>query len=451
MEATMYSVHPPLDARTRAVALTLSPGLVRLVVLLLSVGVLLAWQLAAAAPAYAKAGDLDRTFGVGGKVTTDFSGFEDNANGVVIQPDGKLVAAGAAGPGTSRDFALARYFPDGTLDPSFGTGGKVTTDFFGFTDSAQALVRQPDGKLVAAGAAFTFTTFNFEFALARYNSDGTLDPGFGTGGMVTTDLTGGEDVAFALVLQPDGKLVAAGGRAGDFALARYNPDGTLDPGFGSGGVVMTDFAGGIDEVQGLTIQPDGKLVTAGVAATAAGDDFALARYLPDGSLDASFGTGGKVTTDFTGNLDTAFVVTVQPDGRLVAAGEAGTVAAPDFGLARYQPDGTLDASFGTGGKVTTDFAGGDDKVFALAVRPRGKLVAAGRAFTGASEDYALARYERNGALDRSFGRRGTVTTDFNGDFDQALDLAVQADGKLVAAGQVGSVTVEDFGLARYRA
>jgi uncharacterized delta-60 repeat protein len=145
------------------------------------------------------------------------------------------------------------------------------------------------------------------------------------------------------------------------------------------------------------------------------------------------------------------VVTVQPDGRLVAAGEAGTVAAPDFGLARYQPDGTLDASFGTGGKVTTDFAGGDDKVFALAVRPRGKLVAAGRAFTGASEDYALARYERNGALDRSFGRRGTVTTDFNGDFDQALDLAVQADGKLVAAGQVGSVTVEDFGLARYRA
>jgi uncharacterized delta-60 repeat protein len=446
----MGPFHPGLDARPRALAPVLAPGLVRVVLGLLLVAVLLAWQLAAAAPAHAKAGDLDPTFGTGGKVTTDLTGFEDNANGVVIQPDGKLVAAGGAGPGTSRDFGLVRYHPDGTLDPSFGSGGKVTTDFFTFTDSAQALVRQPDGKLVAAGAAFTGVTFNFEFALARYHPDGTLDASFGSGGLVTTDLTaGGEDVTFALVLQADGKLVAAGGRGGDFALARYQPDGTLDQGFGTGGVVMTDFAGSFDEVQGLTVQPDGKLVATGVAGTGAGDDFGLARYHPDGTLDASFGTGGLVTTDFTGNPDTGFVVVVQPDGRLVAAGAAGTPAGNDFGLARYHPNGTLDTTFGTGGKVINDFADGDDIVFALAVRPRGKLVAAGRAFTGTSEDYALARYERNGTLDRSFGSRGKVTTDFNGGFDQALDLAVQADGKLVAAGQVGAETVEDFGLARY--
>jgi uncharacterized delta-60 repeat protein len=210
MEATMYSVHPRLDLRTYALP-PLPLGLARLAALILSVATLLAWQLAMAAPAHAKAGDLDPTFGTGGKVTTDFGTIDDAiSDKMAVQADGKPVAAGYADDGPARDFALARYTPTGALDPTFGTGGRVTTDFYGFTDHAQAgLVVQPDGKLVAGGASFTFFTGgNYDFALVRYNPDGSLDLNFGSGGKVTTGISGGDDQAFALARQPDGNLVS---------------------------------------------------------------------------------------------------------------------------------------------------------------------------------------------------------------------------------------------------
>jgi uncharacterized delta-60 repeat protein len=418
------------------------------------VATLLAWQLATAAPAHAKAGDLDPSFGTGGKVTTDFGTTDDEVSDkMALQADGKPVAAGFAGEGTSRDFALARYTPTGALDPTFGTGGKVTTDFFGFTDHAQAgLVVQPDNKLVAGGSAFTFTTGgNYDFALARYLPDGTLDPSFGSGGKVTTDLLGFDDQAFALARQPDGKLVAAGEAGADFALARYNPDGTLDPSFGSGGVVTTDFAGSTDRVEALALQSDGKVVAAGQAFSGAGLDFAVARYHPDGTLDASFGSGGKVTTDLAGGDDAGFFsIAVLAGGKLAALGSGATATGQDFTLARYQPNGTLDATFGSGGKVSTDFAGGDDIGIGLVVQPSGKLVAGGYDWIGAVRDFALARYKPNGTLDATFGRRGKVTTDFGGD-DAATTLASQPDGKLIAAGLSNTGTGYDWALARYHA
>jgi uncharacterized delta-60 repeat protein len=175
--------------------------------------------------------------------------------------------------------------------------------------------------------------------LARYNPDGTLDPSFGTGGMVTTDIASNINEARALVQQADGKLVLAGfavGPAGsfDFALARYNPDGTLDPSFGTGGTVTTDFANGDDFARALVVQANGKLVAAGPATTATGQDFALARYNPDGTLDPNFGTGGTVTTDFAGG-DLADALVMQADSKLVAAGEAGLLCC-DFALVRYR-------------------------------------------------------------------------------------------------------------------
>jgi uncharacterized delta-60 repeat protein len=187
--------------------------------------------------------------------------------------------------GSGFDFALARYRSNGTLDPSFGTGGKVTTNIAG-DDTARGLVMAADGRLVAAG--FTRTTFTADFALVGYRSNGKLDQSFGTGGRVTTDFTGssGFDRANALVVQADGKLVAAGFAIdpstilSDFALARYNPNGALDPSFGTGGKVTTDFTGGDDDARGLGVQADGKLVAAGVTAVAGTCcDFALARYL----------------------------------------------------------------------------------------------------------------------------------------------------------------------------
>jgi uncharacterized delta-60 repeat protein len=363
------------------------------------------------------------------------------------------VAAGYADDGPARDFALARYAPNGALDPSFGTDGLVTTDFYGFTDHAQGgLVVQPDGKLVAAGAAFTlFTGGYYDFALARYLPDGTLDASFGSGGKVTTDLLGFDDQAFALALQADGKLVAAGEAGADFALVRYNPDGTLDQGFGSGGIVTTDFARNVDRVEALVVQADGKLVAAGQAFSGTSLDFALARYHPDGTLDTSFGSGGLVTTDLAGGDDAGFfTIAILAGGKLAAQGSGLTGTGQDFTLARYHPDGTLDATFGSGGLVTTDFAGGDDIGIGLVVQPDGKLVAGGYAYIGALRDNALARYKPNGTLDRAFGRQGKVTTDFAGGDNGAVTLVVQPDGKLVAGGFAAGPGGYDFALARYR-
>jgi uncharacterized delta-60 repeat protein len=230
----------------------------------------------------------------------------------------------------------------GTLDISFGTGGRVTTNFIDTAginggDQSRGMAVQIDGKIVAAG--FSSLTGRGDFALARYNRDGTLDASFGIGGTVTTDFAGGVDTALSVAIQADGKIVAAGSATingiSDFALARYNRDGTLDASFGAGGTVTTDFAGGADNARSVAVQSDGKIVAAGRAVISGNSDFALARYTSNGTLDASFGTGGTVTTDFAGAGDQAFSVAVQKDGKIVAAGQA-IVNGLDFALARYQ-------------------------------------------------------------------------------------------------------------------
>ena len=301
---------------------------------------------------HAAPGELDRSFSADGGVLTDFGGFEE-ASAVVVQPEGKLVAAGTAFVGGNRDFALARYQPDGSLDTGFGSGGLVLTDFgVGTDDGAASLAIQPDGKLVAGGFSNAGSPGDFDFALARYNPDGSLDTGFGVGGTLRTFFGGNAEGANALVVQPDGKIVAAGfsdgGNAGDsdFALARYNPDGSLDPSF-SGGGFRTFFGGSSESAKALVIQPDGKLVAAGFSnGGGAGDfDFAVARYNPDGGLDSAFnggiGANGGFRIFLGGDSEGANALVIQPDGKLVAAGfsNAGGSNDFDFALVRIQLTG----------------------------------------------------------------------------------------------------------------
>jgi uncharacterized delta-60 repeat protein len=384
---------------------------------------------------------LDASFGTGGKVTADFGG------PVALQQDGKIVAAGRG---------LARFNPNGTLDNTFGTGGKTTIDV-----PASTVAIQMDGKIVTAGTVVNPSTSIADFALARYNPNGTLDTSFGAGGKVTTDFSGVSANAYSIALQRDGKIVVAGvaniDGGEDFALARYNPNGSPDLGFGTDGKVTTDF--GLAE-QGFSytewgsvaIQGDGKIVVAGRAyISSTGFDLALARYNPNGTLDTSFGTGGKVTTDFGTNYDGAFSLALQQDGKIIVAGQA-VGRALDFLLVRYNTNGTLDNTFGTGGKVLTDFAG-SDAAFSVAIRSDGKIVAAGRSFvfsTG-NYDFAVARYNSNGTLDTSFGTGGKVTTDFLGDDDNAFTVVVQPDGKAVVAGSAfdNSTWTYVFAMARY--
>jgi uncharacterized delta-60 repeat protein len=410
-----------------------------------------------------KSGALDRTFGAGGKVLTDFGAGEEIASDLAIQSDGKIVAAGNFGPNEDAlgDFALARYNLDGTLDPTFNGTGKVLTDFSGSgsDDVASALAIQSNGKIVVAGYSNAGGT-SIDFALARYNPDGTLDPTFNATGKVLTDFGGssGSDVA----IQSDGKIVVAGssgasGTSEDFALARYNLDGTLDPTFNGTGKVLTDFtgSGGGDFASSVAIQPDGKIVAAGDSATFAGEtwtyDFALARYNLDGTLDPTFNGTGKVLTDFTGSGggDIASSVDVQSDGKIVAAGSAISFASGgswDFALARYNPDGTLDPTFNGTGKVLTDFTGSGsfESAHALAIQSDGKIVVAGESEPSGQgySDFALARYTPRGRLDRRFGASGKVLTNFLFRA-RAWALVIQSDGKIVAAGGFG------FAMARY--
>jgi uncharacterized delta-60 repeat protein len=221
--------------------------------------------------------------------------------------------------------------------------------------------------------------------------------------------------------------------------------------------VTTDFGDDRNEeahAHALAIQYDGKLVVAGVAYDDDSSDFALARYLPNGTLDSTFGDAGKVLTDFnSGSLDSVSAVALQPDGKLVVAGGFGNCCdfiINDFALARYRPDGTLDSTFSNDGKVLTDFnRGSDEEALTLALQPDGKLVVAGLSEASGSMDFALARYLPNGTLDATFGGDGTVLTDFDGgSSDTGIALAIQPrDGRLVVAGFTGS----DIALARYHA
>jgi uncharacterized delta-60 repeat protein len=350
-------------------------------------------------------GSLDQTFGTGGKVRTDVVGRtrpSASAQAVALQPDGKIVAAGWSIGGTSQlrfgAVVVVRYTTAGALDPSFSGDGIVET-LIGPDDPVargEDMVIQADGRVVAVGSA----NARSRFAVVRYTTAGALDTTFDTDGLTTAGVSIG--VANATVLQPDGRIVAAGYVTPatfdrrDFALARYHPDGALDATFGSGGSVTTTFPGSLNEARAVLLRPDGRLVAGGTATRSGGStDFALAGYNPNGSLDQTFGTGGRVTTDFANTQDEGNGAVLQPDGRTVLAGRAGE----DFALARYNVDGSLDSTFGQGGKVVTDFADTVDRGFAVALQRDGRIVVVG----SSGNDFAIARYNANGSPDTTFG------------------------------------------------
>jgi uncharacterized delta-60 repeat protein len=410
-----------------------------------------------AAGAPGRAGALDPTFGTGGKALTDFGG-DDYGTAVAIQKDGKLVVAGSSDVRGSDDFAIARYRERGVLDRSFGTGGKVLTDFGdGCIDRAAAVAIQSDGKIVVAG--FSHAKGSDDFALARYTRSGALDPSFGMGGTVLTGFDSSSvDRATAMAIQPNGKIVVAGSSRGngnwDVALARYTKSGALDRSFGTSGKVRTDFGGGRhDRATAMTIQPNGKIVVAGKRGIGLDAGFELARFTKHGELDTLFGTGGKVVTRF-GSVDAgAYAVKIQQDGKLIVAGWGFRYARPKefFEIARYTRRGTLDPSFGTGGKVLTAF--GVSRYlygYAAALQKNGEIIVAGATTTRHRVDvFALARYTTRGILDRHFGLGGRVLTAFNFTGSRQINaLTIQPNRRIVAVGSSQDYN-NDFALVRY--
>ena len=392
------------------------------------------------------------SFAVGdGSVRTAIGTSDEEVWGVVTQSDGKILASGPTWNGINWDFGLARYNTNGSLDATFGTGGKVSTAFGTSDDRGGTIAVQVDGKIVVAG--YMWNGANYDFALARYSTSGSLDTTFGSGGKVTTVIGTGNDQAYAVAVQADGKIVVAGnsdnGSNIDLAVVRYNASGSLDATFGTGGKVSTGVGSGNDFGNAMALQSDGKIVVAGQSRIGATDDLALVRYNANGSLDASFGTAGKVTTAVGAGNEHGSAVALQSDGKIVLAGWSSNGANDDFAVVRYNAGGSLDAGFGSGGKVSTAVGAGADDAYAVAIQADGKIVLAGVSNNGSNDDFAVVRYSAAGALDTSFDGDGKLTTAVVAAGDGAYALAVQGDGRLLAAGWSHNGANFDYSLVRY--
>jgi uncharacterized delta-60 repeat protein len=396
-------------------------------------------------------GSLDTTFGTGGIVTTSIGSNDAYAYALAIGSDGRIVAAGYYADGTNYDFALVRYNTDGSLDSAFGTGGIVTTPIESGNAIANALGIGSDGRIVAVGSSYNGSKDNF--AIVRYNTDGSLDSTFGTGGIVTTPVGSGYAGAYALGIQSDGRIVVAGyssdGSIYNFALVRYNTDGSLDSTFGTGGIVITPMGSGYDIAYSLGIQPDGRILAAGSSHYGSNYNFALVRYNTDGSLDSTFGTGGIVTTSIGSGDSEALALGIGSDGSILAAGKSPDGSNYDFALVRYNTDGSLDTTFGTGGIVTTPVGSGVAYANAVGIGSDGSILTAGKSFNGSHYDFTLVRYNTNGSLDTTFGTDGIVTTPIGSYDSYAIALGIGSDGRIVASGYSDNGSNNNFALARY--
>jgi uncharacterized delta-60 repeat protein len=412
----------------------------------MSFGIALITLIAFAAPT--RAASLDPSFGSAGVTSTAFGSYGAAAR-VVVQSDGRIVTTGQDALG---DFVLARYTTSGALDTSFNGTGKVVTSLSGSCHGqARALALQADGKIVVVGTSCPNFTSTRNFTIYRYNPDGSLDTTFGSSGKATVNFYGKASEAWAVAVQ-DGLIWVAGYAGSDFALARLTSSGTLDYSFGGGSGTVTSAVGtGSAFANNLVIQADGKPVLAGYASSS-GTVFAVVRYTTNGTLDSTFGTGGKVLTHvggtFAGNSAIATSLAMQSNGDIVAAGYANTSSSGyyRFAAVRYTTTGALDTTFGSGtGKVLTAIGSSDAIGNDVAIDSNGGIIVGGYSSAGSYRQLTLNRYDQSGNLDYSFG---PVTTTVGSANAAVQGLAIQSDGKIVVAGYGNSPTT--FVVARYQ-
>jgi uncharacterized delta-60 repeat protein len=417
----------------------------------------LAISLVPVSSALAKAGDLDPSFGNGGKATFSLSGgTTEGVNDLALQPDGEILATGSLDKPSNSDIATLRVTPQGTQDTTFGGAPGFSDLDFDASDDAGGLVVQPNGQIYVVGSTNTGPGGE-KFVLARINQQGLLDTSFfPPTGFVTSKYTslgsaGSTDLGAAAALQGNNVIVA--GRsdvnnpgAFDFAVSRVNPGSGLDNSFGGSGGSFLDINNhSNDEAFSVAVQPDGKIVLGGGSNGSGSELIAAARFLPNGALDTSFGNGGKVTTPGTGGR-----LAIQPDGKIVLVGSENG----DAVIWRLKPDGTPDNSFGGDGRTAVDFGGSQDSGSDVVLQPDGKILISGTKDNGSTSDFAAARLQPNGSLDTTFGNAGVSLVDISPG-DAATSLVRQPDGKVVLAGFGGAVTPGgallprgDFALAR---
>jgi uncharacterized delta-60 repeat protein len=389
----------------------------------------------------------------------------DVASAVGIDSKGRIVVAGGSlddlvSEGGTNDFAIARYLADGSLDTSFARDGTRTIKLSEGADFVTDLAIDGQDRIVVAGYASVGRLTNFDFAVARLLESGALDPGFGKGGKVRTNFGSTSDRGHAVGLVGQGRIVVVGETRSDepndfndFAVARYEPDGDLDPTFDGDGRVTTD----IDEADianAVTIDRHDRIIAAGQSFNQVTFmDIVVARYQVNGNLDTSFAGDGVATADIENSGEIASDVALAAGGRIVVTGETTAGDAPNnFSLARFGPDGHLDATFGQSGTVVTDVRETDNRAFGIDIDGDGRIVVAGGCGEPddqfGSRDFCVARYEVGGSLDAAFGRGGIVVTAFSPDDDAAFDVVADTADRVVTAGFSDEFNL-DFAVARY--
>lgn len=421
-----------------------------------------------AANAMAAAGNLDRGFGENGKAIAYVSGAEKIFD-IAVQPDGKIVAVGGATGTTALwDFMVLRYNADGTPDTDFGTGGRAIISVSPTGDVANSVLIQPDGKIIAAGYAQD-TAGNGDFAVLRLTADGRRDQSFGQNGATIFSVNAGSDGANGMVFQtlsfqPTKLIVVGYSGSGNtkFGVIRVNLDnGSIDNTFGTNGIATISVGGVLDYPADVTTDSEQKILIGGHNRFDAGggsfrDDFTIVRLYVNGSPDISFSGDGKETTQF-GQLSQVRSVqsaVIDREDKYYASGLVFRNGSNDFAVARYNMNGTLDTTFNTTGKVMTAVGTNEDQILDSVVQPDGKLVVAGftsNGTNGTNKDFALMRYNLNGSVDTTFGSCGKIVTHLGTTNDIAWGVALQADGMVVAAGEVqNGSTSADGAIVRYK-
>jgi uncharacterized delta-60 repeat protein len=392
-------------------------------------------------------GELDASFGIGGRQIIQVAAQQrDFAKAVAVQSDGKIVIGAEIGDYTS-DFnqvVLIRLNENGTPDSSFGTGGKAINPG---QIHARAMAIQPDGKILVAGATVR-SGITFDFAVVRYNSNGSVDTSFGTNGVAAN----GTGEPQYLLLQPDGRIIVIGSfiifrNGSDYLFARFNSNGMPDPSFGSGGIVQTSFTTGRnsgDQALGAALQQDGKIVATGIATCISP---AIIRYNENGTVDTTFGLNGTVLTPSFGAVTRRVVV--QEDGKIIVGGG-------NFVAGRYLSNGGPDTGYGTQGIAAGGTLYPSATMYDMTLEPDGKLLLAGSVNLGGAANpgqtaFMLQRFTPDGAPDPGFGQKGVVITDFTGALDEAFAMALQPRNKVVLVGYAAEpgATYSDVAAARH--
>lgn len=399
--------------------------------------------------AFSQAGTIDKSFGNNGIVFTKVgsSGFYEKA--IAIQNDGKIILAGAGGNFIASDFVLVRYNTNGKLDISFGNNGEVITPIAknnnqsNENDFINSIAIQLDGKIIAVGK--TDNGINDDFAIVRYNIDGTIDSTFNNNGIVITNFGTANSEAKSVAIQMDGKIVVTGVTydtitlKNNLVLVRYLTDGRLDETFGKLGKVITSTGQNHRYMKSVKLQKDGKIVVAGTIYNGINDDFSIMRFTLDGKLDNTFGINGIVTTSIDKYYEAIFSLDIQNDGKIVVAGLVEFENNKfDFALARYDTNGLLDNTFGKNGIVTTDIVNFDDFASSLKIQNDGKILVAGSIYLGSNStfgfDGAIVRYDQHGKIDQSFGNNGKILLNLDNSTTSNYSLEIQNDGKILIAG-----------------